>query len=180
MGSLTALDIVVLTLVGGGAVLGFMRGLVQEVLSLLGWVLAIAAVRLFHAPVSAALTERVGSAGGAAMLGFVLLFGVVFFLGKWISRWIGDRSRRSMIGGFDRGLGAGFGAIKGLLLATLGFMAVTLLYDIGYGNQAQPLWMTDSRTYPALSATSAAVSEIIAERRRQARQGDGAIADSAS
>ncbi len=172
MGSLTALDIVVLTLVGGGAVLGFSRGLVQEVLSLLAWVLAIAAVRLFHAPVSDALAERVGSAGGAAMLGFVLLFGVVFLIGKWVSRSIGDRSRRSLIGGFDRGLGAGFGAIKGLLLATLGFMALTLLYDIGYGDQAQPVWMTNSRTYPALSATSAAASEIIAERRKQARESD--------
>ena len=41
MGSLTALDIIVLTLVGGGAVLGFSRGLVQEVTTLLAWVLAI-------------------------------------------------------------------------------------------------------------------------------------------
>lgn len=174
------MDIIVLTLVGGGAVLGFMRGLVQEVLSLLAWVLAIVAVRLFHAPVSDALTERVGSAGGAAMLGFVLLFGVIFLIGKWLSRRIGDRSRRSLIGGFDRGLGAGFGAIKGLLLATLGFMAVTLLYDMGYGDQAPPLWITDSRTYPALSATSAAASEIIAERRKQMRAADNAPTDNKS
>ena len=44
MASLTALDIIVLTLVGGSAILGFLRGLVQEVTSLLAWVLAIAAV----------------------------------------------------------------------------------------------------------------------------------------
>ena len=48
MANLTALDILVLTLVGGSAVLGFMRGLVQEVTSLLAWILAIVAVRFFH------------------------------------------------------------------------------------------------------------------------------------
>lgn len=169
MGSLTALDILVLTLVGGGAVLGFSRGLVQEVTTLLAWVLAIAAVRLFHGMVTNVVAGWVGTEGGAAMLAFVLLFGGVFALAKWGSRAMGQRSRASLVGGFDRGLGAGFGAVKGLLVATLLFMVVTLLYDIGYGNAQRPMWMTDSRTYPALNATSQAMSKVIADRRAAAR-----------
>ena len=70
MGSLTALDIVVLVLVGGGAVLGFSRGLVQEVTLLLAGVLAIAAVRFFHPLVTDLLVGWVGTEGGAAMLAF--------------------------------------------------------------------------------------------------------------
>ncbi|WP_447761127.1 CvpA family protein [Sphingopyxis panaciterrae] len=170
MGSLTALDILVLTLVGGGAVLGFMRGLVQEVTTLLAWVLAIVAVRLFHGVVTSFVAGWVGTEGGAAMLAFVLLFGGVFALAKWGSRAMGQRSRASLVGGFDRGLGAGFGAVKGLIVATLLFMVVTLLYDIGYGNAQRPLWMTGSRTYPALNATSGAMSKVIAERRAAARE----------
>src|SRR3546814_2224416 len=77
MGSLTALDIIVLTLVGGGAVLGFSRGLVQEVSLLLAWVLAIAAVRFFHPLVTDLLAGWVGTVGGAVTLAFVLLFGGV-------------------------------------------------------------------------------------------------------
>lgn len=177
MGSLTALDILVLTLVGGGAVLGFSRGLVQEVTTLLAWVLAIAAVRFFHPLVTDLLAGWVGTEGGAAMLAFVLLFGGVFALAKWGSRAMGQRSRASLVGGFDRGLGAGFGAIKGLLIAAIGFMLVTLLYDIGYGNAQRPVWMTDSRTYPALNAMSAAMSKVIAERRAQAREAEAAKAD---
>lgn len=169
MANLTALDIFVLTLVGGGAVLGFMRGLVQEVTSLLAWVLAIVAVRFFHPAVTDLLAGWVGTAGGAAMLAFVILFGGVFGLTKWASRAMGQRSRASLVGGFDRGLGAGFGAVKGLIVATLVFMAATLLYDIGYGNAQRPAWMTDSRSYPALSATSAAMSKVIADRRAEAR-----------
>ena len=177
MGSLTALDIVVLVLVGGGAVLGFSRGLVQEVTLLLAWVLAIAAVRFFHPLVTDLLAGWVGTEGGAAMLAFVLLFGGVFVLAKWGSRALGQRSRASLVGGFDRGLGAGFGAVKGLLIATIGFMVVTLLYDIGYGNAQRPAWMTGSRTYPALNATSAAMSKVIAERRAEAREAEAAKDD---
>lgn len=172
MGSLTALDILVLTLVGGSAVLGFSRGLVQEVTTLLAWVLAIAAVRFFHPAVTGLLAGWVGTEGGAAMLAFVLLFGGVFAFAKWGSRAMGQRSRASLVGGFDRGLGAGFGAVKGLMIAAIGFMAVTLLYDIGYGNAQRPAWMTDSRTYPALNATSKALSQVIADRRAQAREAE--------
>ncbi|WP_194953601.1 CvpA family protein [Sphingopyxis solisilvae] len=172
MGSLTALDILVLTLVGGSAVLGFSRGLVQEVTTLLAWVLAIAAVRFFHPAVTDLLTGWVGTEGGAAMLAFVLLFGGVFAFAKWGSRAMGQRSRASLVGGFDRGLGAGFGAVKGLMIAAIGFMAITLLYDIGYGNAQRPAWMTDSRTYPALNATSKALSQVIADRRAQAREAE--------
>lgn len=176
MGSLTALDIVVLVLVGGGAVLGFSRGLVQEVTTLLAWVLAIAAVRFFHPLITDLLAGWVGTEGGAAALAFVLLFGGVFAFAKWGSRAMGQRSRASLVGGFDRGLGAGFGAVKGLLIASIGFMLVTLLYDIGYGNAQRPAWMTDSRSYPALSATSAAMSKVIAARRAEAREAEAEAA----
>ena len=176
MGSLTALDIVVLVLVGGGAVLGFSRGLVQEVTLLLAWVLAIAAVRFFHPLVTDLLAGWVGTEGGAAMLAFVLLFGGVFVLAKWGSRAMGQRSRASLVGGFDRGLGAGFGAVKGLLIASIAFMIVTLLYGIGYGNAQRPAWMTESRTYPALNATSGAMSKVIAERRAEAREAEAEAA----
>jgi membrane protein required for colicin V production len=169
MGHLTAMDIIVLTLVGGGAVLGFMRGLVQEVFSLLAWLLAIVAVRFLHQPVTEMLSDHVGTSGGAAMLAFVLLFGGMFLAGKFLSRSLGKMSRTSIIGAFDRGLGAGFGAVKGLLIASVGFMVMTMLYDIGYGNALRPEWMRESRTYPALNATGAAISKVIAERRAEAR-----------
>lgn len=165
---MTALDMSVLVLVGGGALLGFMRGLVQEVTSLIAWVVAIIAVRLFHGPVTALLGDYVGTAGAAAVLGYALLFGGVFAAGKWFSRTMGHRARASFVGGFDRGLGAGFGALKGLMVATLLFMLATLIVDIAAGGDAErPQWMTDSRTYPALSATAAALSGVIAERREE-------------
>ncbi|MFD2989974.1 hypothetical protein [Sphingopyxis terrae] len=60
------------------------------------------------------------------------------------------------------------------MIAAIGFMLVTLLYDIGYGNAQRPEWMMQSRTYPALNATSAALSKVIAERRAEARAAESA------
>src|SRR3546814_21027833 len=67
---------------------------------------------------------------------------------------------------------SGFGAVKGLALATVLFMGATLLYDIGYGNAARPAWMTESRTYQATHAPSAALSKVIAEHRADAREAE--------
>jgi len=168
MGSLTALDIIVLVLVGGGLVLGFMRGFIGEVLSLLAWVAAIVALKVLHAPVTAMLA---GIGTGAAVLAFVLVFGLVFIAGKFLARSIGTATRRSVVGPFDRLLGAGFGVLKGLILATLIYLAAALVYDTIYGSQAErPEWMARSRTFPLLSASSRAIIDFVEARRTRDRR----------
>lgn len=163
---MTALDIFVLVLIGGGAAFGLFRGFVMETLSLIAWVLAVFAIRMFHAPVSAILSEYVGTPSGAAALAFVLVFGVTFAIGKFIASALGARTRKSVLGPVDRVLGAGFGAIKGLIGATLLFMAFTLVYDTVYGGgTTRPDWLKSSRTFPLLDASGRAISEFLEERR---------------
>ena len=98
---MTALDIFTLLLVGGAGFFGFTRGFVAEALSLVAWVAAIAAVKLFHTPVAAMLTDPVGNSGGAAMLAFALVFGVTFLAGKLAAQHLGGATRRSALGGVD-------------------------------------------------------------------------------
>jgi membrane protein required for colicin V production len=95
---MTALDIIVLFLLGGGAVFGFMRGFVQEALSLIAWIMIIAAVRILHGPATAALAEAVGTESGAAVLAFLAIVIVIFALGRWIAKSIGKKSRQSVLG----------------------------------------------------------------------------------
>lgn len=171
---MTALDILVLLLVGGGLVFGFLRGFVCELLSLLAWVAAIVALKLFHDPVTAALTGPVGTYAGAAVLAFALLFGVVFIAGKLIARRMGKATRKSVIGPVDRVLGAGFGAVKGLIGATLLYMAANLIYDTIYGRRAdRPEWMASSRTYPLLSASGRAVVDFVEAQRGERDEPEG-------
>ncbi|HWH22717.1 MAG TPA: CvpA family protein [Allosphingosinicella sp.] len=163
---LTSLDIIVLLLVGGGLVLGFMRGFVGEVLALLAWVAAVVALKLFHEPAKEALLAPIGTYAGAAVAAFALIFGVVFILGKLIARRIGTATKKSAVGPVDRVLGAGFGVLKGLIGATLLYLAANLVYDTIHGRVAErPGWMADSRTYPLLHASGRAVVDFV-ERRR--------------
>ena len=164
---MTALDILTLLLAGGAGLLGLQRGFVTEALSLGAWLAALLAVRVLHAPVSAMLAEPVGTESGAAVLAFSLIFGVSFLLVRMAARGLGNRTKSSAIGGFDRILGLGFGLLKGLIGATLIFTLVTLVYDTLYGGASKrPPWMTESRTYPLLNATSGALVTFVEERRK--------------
>lgn len=170
---MSALDIFVIVLLGGGAVIGFVRGLVHEVLSLAAWVVAIAMLRLFHSPITEALTGAVGGATSAAVLAFVLLFLPSFLFMKLLARSIGKRSRSSVLGPVDRVLGGGFGLLKGLLAATLFFLLANLSTDLVYGPEAErPEWMRNSRTYPLLNASGRAIVDWVETRRKASEQLD--------
>ena len=159
---MTAFDIIVLVLLGGGAVLGFLRGFVQEVISLIAWVAIIFAVRFLHAPLTGYLIEPIGTEAGAATLAFVVLVIVVYAGGKGIARVMGKRMRKSTLGPVDRVLGFGFGAVKGLILAALMFLLLIFLFETFMGVGAtRPDWLTRSRTYPLMNATGAALSEYV-------------------
>lgn len=163
---LTAMDIIVLLLIGGGAVIGLMRGFVMEVLSLFAWAAAIFALKLLHGPMAGLLVHVVKSASGASVLSFVLVFGAVFFGGKMVAASLGQRTKKSVLGSFDRILGCGFGAIKGLLIATILFLGVNLVYDTIWGAKSErPGFVRGSRTYPLLNASGRAVVDWVQRRR---------------
>jgi membrane protein required for colicin V production len=176
---LTALDILVILLVGAGLVVGWLRGFVAELLSLFAWFLAIVALRYLHEPVRDLLVGPVGTLAGAAVLAFVLVFGLVFLAGKLASRRLGTRVRNSVVGPVDRLLGAGFGALKGLIGATLLYLVANLVYDTVWGRAAvRPDWMAQSRTYPLLRSSSATMVDLVEARRGAAPETNQAEAAS--
>ena len=163
---MTSLDIFVLLLMGGAAVFGFLRGFVQETLSMIAWILIIFAIRFLHGPVTDFLIGPIGTEGGASVLAFCSLVIVTYALGRWIAKSIGQKSRKSILGPIDRVLGFGFGMVKGLIGATLAYLLVILVYDSIYGAaEPRPEWIADSRTYPLLNASGDALVEFVDERR---------------
>jgi len=169
---MTALDIFVFLLLIGGAAVGFVRGFVHEVISLLAWAVAIAMLKLFHTQLWHGITGLWGSSpAAAAVIAFAILFVPSFVLVKLVARQVGGRTRRSpILGPFDRVLGGGFGMLKGLLGATLFFLLANLAADMVYGPQAdRPEWMTKSRTYPLLNASGRAIVDWVETRRHKVR-----------
>jgi membrane protein required for colicin V production len=165
---MTALDVFVFLLLIGGAAVGFVRGFVHEVISLFAWIVAIAMLKLFHTQLWTGLINTFSwGTAAAAVLAFAILFLPSFLLVKLLARSIGGRTRRhSVLGPFDRVLGGGFGALKGLLGVTLFFLLANLATDMVYGPQAdRPEWMTHSRTYPLLNASGRAIVDWVEARR---------------
>jgi membrane protein required for colicin V production len=165
---MSGFDIFVLVLMGGAAILGFLRGFVQEALSLIAWVLVIVGVRTLHTPITDRLIAPIGSESGASVLAFAAIVIVTYALGRWIAKSIGAKSRKSLLGPIDRVLGFGFGMIKGLIAATLIYLLAVMVYDTVYGADAKrPLWLQESRTYPLLNASGKAMVEFVEERRAE-------------
>jgi membrane protein required for colicin V production len=165
---MTGFDIAILLLVGMGAVIGFLRGFVQEILALIAWIVAVVAINVFHGPLDAWLTPHVGSASGAAVLAFAILLIVPYAVIKIVANWAGRTSRSSVLGPVDRVLGFGFGTVKGVIVVVLGFSVLVLGYDTVWGVGGRPTWITHSRTYPFINAASESLVKLIAERRREA------------
>ena len=169
---MTGFDIAVLLLVGVGAIAGFLRGFVHEVLALAAWLFAMVAIRMLHTPLSLALTPTIGTESEASVLAFALLLLVPYATIKLIANWAGARSRNSLLGPVDRVLGFGFGAVKGMIIAVLAFSVLVLGYDTVWGVGGRPTWITQARTYPFVNASSEELVTMIAERRREAIAAD--------
>ena len=172
---MTGFDIIVLIIVGVAAVGGFLRGFVQEVLSLAAWILAIFAIHYLHTPLYEWLEPQIGTPSGAAVLAFAILLLIPYAGMKLIAGRMGESTRTSILGPIDRVLGFGFGAIKGAVVVTCAFALLVLGYDTVWGYQGRPTWITTARTYPLVNASATELVQLIAERRAELRARDAAI-----
>ncbi|MGC1270143.1 MAG: CvpA family protein [Croceibacterium sp.] len=173
---MTGFDIIVLLVVGVAAVGGFMRGFVQEVLSLAALAVAVLAIRFLHTDATALLVEYIGTASGAAVLAFALLLLVPYGLIRLVAKKAGAGARNSLLGPIDRVLGFGFGSVKGVIIVVMAFSLLVLGYDTVWGPAGRPAWLTTSRTYPFINASADAMVQLINERQRYlATEGDADI-----
>jgi membrane protein required for colicin V production len=110
------LDYAVAGVLAVSLLIGVWRGLVREVISVLGWVIAFLAANLFAGPLGSSMPQaiptpelRVAAAFVAVFVGALVLSSLAGLLLSKIVKSIG-------LGGVDRLLGAVFGAARGLLL----------------------------------------------------------------
>lgn len=162
---MTAFDIIVLLIVGVAAVGGFLRGFVQEVLSIAAWVLAVLAIRFLHTDLTAAILDFMGSPITASILAFALLLLVPYAGMKLIASRAASSARNSVLNPVDKVLGFGFGALKGLIIVVVAFSLLVLGYDTVWGTTGRPVWIAEARTYQLVDAGSREMVQIIAERR---------------
>jgi membrane protein required for colicin V production len=171
---MTGFDIAVLLLVGLGAITGFIRGFVEEVLALLAWIFSLVAIHYLHTPMAEFLIPRIGTPSGANVLAFAILLLIPYAAIKLLGNWLGRASRNSVLGPIDRVLGFGFGAVKGILIVVLAFSVLVLGYDTVWGPGGRPDWIKQARSYQFVDASSTALVKALADRRRAALEADAA------
>ena len=139
MQALSAVDWILLAVLGLSFLLGIWRGIVQEVLSLVGWVAAFY-VSQMYAPMAAAWLPMEGS---SQMLryaaGFVVVFVAVLVGTVLVSALIIKLISAVGLGPLDRLLGSLFGLMRGvvILLAVTVFVGMTPMRDTEAWKQAQ-------------------------------------------
>ncbi len=137
--TLAAVDWILLAVLGLSLLLGMWRGIVQEVLSLAGWVAAFY-VSQMYAPAAAAWLPMEGS---SQMLryaaGFVVVFVAVLVGTVLVSALIKKLISAVGLGPLDRLLGSLFGLMRGvvILLAVTGLVGMTPMCDTEGWKQAQ-------------------------------------------
>lgn len=116
---MSAVDIVVLLIIGVSCLLGIFRGLIKEALSLVFWIGAIIAAGFFSSTAGSWLSDFIANPMLQRVAAFVLIFVVVVFVGGLISNGISALLSEAGLGAADRALGALFGIVRGVVIITV-------------------------------------------------------------
>ncbi|MGR3468764.1 MAG: CvpA family protein [Shimia sp.] len=128
MDSFTLIDLIVAIVIILSALLAFSRGLVRELMSIAGWVLAAILGYVFvdtAAPLVRQIPGLGGVIGDSCELSTVASFGVVFLIALVVvsifTPLLAALVQRSALGPIDQGLGFLFGVLRGVLLVAVTF-----------------------------------------------------------
>jgi membrane protein required for colicin V production len=163
MENLTAVDGGAALIILVSSILAFSRGLVRELMAILGWIGAAIAAYYF-APGVQPLVKELPVVGeflaDSCELSVVAAFAGVFVIGLIVAALFtplfSGAVQRSALGGIDQALGFLFGAARGILLIAVGF----IVYDRVLSDQAIPM-IDDSRTALVFSNFQAEIDQNI-------------------
>ncbi len=155
---MTTVDWVFLAVLTFSMLLGAWRGLVYEVLSVLGWAVSFYAAQYF-APVvagwlplqSSSETLRYAAAFVLVFIAAVFIAGLLAFLLKKLIESIGLRP-------VDRTMGAAFGLVRGVIL----LLAAAVVVDMTALEKS--VWWQESKGAPVLNATLKGLKPMLPEQ----------------
>ncbi len=142
---MAVLDWAVLFVLGASLLLGAVRGLVFEVLSVLGWVAAFVVAQWFSADVAGKLPMGQASATIRTAAGFVLVFVAAAFAAGLLARLVQSLVQAVGLRPVDRVLGAAFGLLRGIILLLI---AAVVVHMTGMHHSG---WWQESRSAGVLT-----------------------------
>ncbi len=116
---MTVFDYTVLTIVGLSVVYSVMRGMVREVLSILGWLAAFYVGRTYTAQLAPMMPPDIPTEGLRILAAFLVLFLATLLVATLLAIAISAILKKIGLGWFDRWFGALFGLLRGLLIVCI-------------------------------------------------------------
>jgi membrane protein required for colicin V production len=139
---LTTIDWLLLGVLGLSALLGAMRGLVVEVLSLVVWVAAFWLAFMYGAQIAPLFAGQVQDAAMRLFLAYALVFIAALIAGGLVTWFVGKLVQSVGLGGVDRLLGLLYGLLRGVALGCV------LVLVLGFTKLPQETQWRDSPLLP--------------------------------
>jgi len=152
---MTWLDYAVIGVFAMSVVLGAWHGLVREVISILGWVIAFLAANLLAGPLGPAMPQAIPSPELRVAAAYLAVFVGSLFVTALAGLLLSKIVKAVGLGGVDRLLGALFGAVRGLLIAVVAGLLAGLT-----SAPRQPYWR-DSASGPLLAQAALALKPLL-------------------
>lgn len=118
--NMTTFDIIIIIVIAAGAIVGYLKGFIRQLASILGLIVGLLAARALYTPLAEKLCPSVTDSMTVAQ---VLAFSVIWIavpLGFTLLASVLTKAMEAvMLGGVNRLLGSGLGALKYLLLTSL-------------------------------------------------------------
>lgn len=138
--------------------LGAWRGLVYEVLSVLGWVVSFFVAQWFAPDLATRLPVQSASDPVRYAAAFVLIFIAAVFAAGLLAFVVKKLVAAVGLAPIDRVLGAAFGVLRGVIL----LLAATVVIDMTALKSSS--WWQESKGAPVLTATLKALKPVLPEQ----------------
>jgi membrane protein required for colicin V production len=116
---MTSFDYVVLTIIGLSIVLSVMRGLLREVLAIMGWVAAFYVAKTYANEILPMMPEAIPTESLRILAAFLVLFLATLLVASLLAIALSAIFNKIGLGWLNRLLGAAFGLARGVLIVCI-------------------------------------------------------------
>ena len=162
LGPITYLDAALIAVCFISGLLAMYRGFAREMLSIVSWAVAAAAVLyfvMFHKPFAQEMAQQMGTQVAIAQIVVgAVIFLIVLIVVHLITARISDAILDSRIGMVDRVLGFLFGVARGFILIVIPYMFYEAFFPDT--NQHFP-WVREAKSLPYIKGTGDALRYVL-------------------
>lgn len=152
---MTIFDYLVLFVLAASVVISTLRGLVKEILSLVGWIVAFVVANAYGAALAPMLPDAIPGATARLIVAFIALFLGVRILMGLLALAVGALVEATGLSLADRGLGGLFGLARGIVIV----LAAVIL--CGMTSIPQQAFWTDALLSPMAEAGARTVKPFL-------------------